>query len=78
MPGSPPRSRHGGAALVVVLAAALIAALPGAAVPARAVAVVAAVPDPRVSPGTLTFERVEPGTTEVRTATVTPQPVPTG
>ena len=34
--GSPARPHHGGAALVVVLAATLIAALPGAAMPARA------------------------------------------
>ncbi|WP_456787397.1 hypothetical protein [Cellulomonas sp. P5_C5] len=72
MLGRPAQSHVGGAALVVVLAATLIAALPGAAVPARAGTVVAAVPDPRVSPGTLQFERIEPGTTEVRTATVTP------
>ena len=56
---------------MVVLAATLVAALPGAAVPARAAAVVAAAVETTVTPGTLQFGGMDPGTTEVRTATLT-------
>ncbi|KQY24409.1 hypothetical protein ASD16_02375 [Cellulomonas sp. Root485] len=54
---------------MVVLAATLIAALPGAAVPARAATVGAAATDPPAV--TLQFGGMDPGTTEVRTAALT-------
>ena len=56
---------------MVALAATLIAALPGAVVPARAGELLNAVTDTAVTPGTLQFGAMDPGTTEVRTATLT-------
>ena len=53
---------------MVVLTATLIAALPGAAVSARAATVVAAASDP---PVILLFESMDPGTTEAKTAALT-------
>jgi hypothetical protein len=68
--GSPVRSHHGGAALVVMLATLTTAALSGAAVaPARAAGPVPA--DSSVTPVLLHFGEMDPGSTEVRFATLT-------
>lgn len=71
MLGSRLLSRHGGAALVVGLAATLVAALPAAAASARPASVVAAAGETTVTPSTLVFAEMAPGTTQVRTATLT-------
>ena len=71
MLGSPARSCHGGAALVLVLAATLVAALPWAATPARAATVATVAGDTTVTPSVLEFGEMAPGTTQVRTATLT-------
>jgi hypothetical protein len=71
VPGRPVRLHRGGAALAVALAAMLVAAVPAAALPARATTGVALAGDTTVEPSILDFTEMSPGTTQVRTATLT-------